>query len=731
MRSGSRTLAQGVLVAALMAGGAARAQGLSAYSEVGYTESDTRTESQGSPETRSEQQSLRQRYRLSLDRALFPYVRVTAGGVFTWDRYWWSAADQTTLADLRSTTGYGSLSLGNPTLNGTASYQRREQVQRSSGSDWLTLTNDTAVAFAAWRPLDLPTLDFRVSRLNTWDPSRARTDTTTDSMLVAARYAPTRPLQVDYSLTWANPQDHITRSESLELLNRGRVTYRDALLDGRATVYTSYALSHRIFEARSDSGSGFVTQQRFPLFGYSLVEAPPATPDRDELLRNPSVIDGDLTTATTIDLGTSRSVSTDNRLRDVGAEFGEPLPSINLLYLWVDRQLPEAVWRSLTFEVYQSEDNQAWTRVDLAAAVQFAPFENRFELRIPIVAPRFLKVVVRPVQQSVTTDPQHASIFVTELQTFLEQSAVELRGKTTTVAGVFNGSGRYLRVFGIPDLAYDGQVQLNHATDQDGIYYILTNGLAYARRLSQVWSVQARGTRQDRNPGQSHEGGFSYTAGLSATPVPAVLATGTFSGSAVWRKAGRTLQNGVGLYAQLTPYTGIDVGVNAGYTVAQNERSRTTDTGTVGVTAGVSPHPTTTLGGAYFRSRSVQSGGGGGTVTTEGERYDATGSWSPLPALQLSGGVSRITKGERPTTLASFGGNLSMFPGGTLVLRFSHSESLDTAADGVTRSTTPSLRWNIRAGWALDLAYLYLVTRAATDETRASTLSAVLSASLL
>ena len=48
---------------------------------------------------------------------------------------------------------------------------------------------------------------------------------------------------------------------------------------------------------------------------------------------------------------------------------------------------------------------------------------------------------------------------------------------------------------------------------------------------------------------------------------------------------------------------------------------------------------------------------------------------------------------------------LSPFPRGQLQLRFAYNETVDTGAGARTRIYGPTLRWNIRPGTYLELAY--------------------------
>jgi hypothetical protein len=139
-------------------------------------------------------------------------------------------------------------------------------------------------------------------------------------------------------------------------------------------------------------------------------------------------------------------------------------------------------------------------------------------------------------------------------------------------------------------------------------------------------------------------------------------------------------------------------------------------------TTSFSPNPYVTLsvGGLYSRTL-VNDPDAGDTLTRYG-RVDGTISLYPAPALTASGSVSRVFLGDRPTTFASLQGSFSPLRS-DLQLSVSYSKTLDTEAQSTTELLAPSLRWNIRSGVSLTVAYtgLHIVSPAQTQSTRALT----------
>jgi hypothetical protein len=83
-------------------------------------------------------------------------------------------------------------------------------------------------------------------------------------------------------------------------------------------------------------------------------------------------------------------------------------------------------------------------------------------------------------------------------------------------------------------------------------------------------------------------------------------------------------------------------------------------------------------------------------------------SFTPVRALYFNAGVLRSSGSDvAPQTLLNFGAGFSPFAGGQLLIRFGYDENLDTLSRVRNRVFGPSLRWNIRSGTYVDVAYTW------------------------
>jgi hypothetical protein len=106
-------------------------------------------------------------------------------------------------------------------------------------------------------------------------------------------------------------------------------------------------------------------------------------------------------------------------------------------------------------------------------------------------------------------------------------------------------------------------------------------------------------------------------------------------------------------------------------------------------------------------------------------------AFTPVRALYFNAGVIRSTGSDQgPQTLINFGAGFSPFAGGQLLVRFGYDENLDTQALMRNRIFGPSLRWNIRSGTYLDVAYTWNDTMQPIFLTKSRNLFATLFVSL-
>ena len=168
-----------------------------------------------------------------------------------------------------------------------------------------------------------------------------------------------------------------------------------------------------------------------------------------------------MTASAGIDIGYAPSVAGDTNFRDVGAAFADALTAVNLIYVYVDRQLPSSISSAFQWTAYTSIDNQNWTQVPVTS-VTFGVIDNRFEIGIQPIQAQYVKVVTRPLAVGVTLDRTYADIYVTEIRTYDVVSASSASVSLSSLTGSATGTLHFVLVRSL-NLAYDFSLAFYHA----------------------------------------------------------------------------------------------------------------------------------------------------------------------------------------------------------------------------------------------------------------------------
>ena len=677
-RPGRSALALAAL-AAVAAAGSARAQGLSASAQVQYTSGSLSSTDATGRITRNSYWAVPQKYRLGLDKQLFPLLLIQANGLYEWTPGEGQTDGIWSETDIQRWAVYARAVLGPPILNLSPFYSRRQEWATSQTAGLPpqrspTLVNEAFGAYLGWSPAELPVLNLKYERAYRYDTLRVVSDVVTDEVTFSANYVEVQNLALRYGLRWSNVQDRIREVESTDLNQAAQVTWSGSFFERRLATSLSYTLAFRNSTVRASGAGGTVTVQKFPIAGLSLVEAFPATPERDTLLPNPALIDGDVTSGTGLNIGFAPSLAGDVAYRDMGVQFPDRLTAVNLVRVWVDKALPPQVWSAYAWTAYTSDDNVEWTQVPVTGPVVFDPFLNYFEIPVPQVQARYLKVLTRPLPVGATVDPQYADVVVTEVQVFLATPAGSAPQKLSEVTGTFNGSARVL-ILRDWNLAYDVTLFFTQQNQLQPRSWSLTNGLGASRQLSATVGVGGRLERTDFNSGQGHEASSRLAAQISWNPLPALGLGLTYSGQYGEQLFGETISNALTGVVRVDLYEGVSLSGSQTLSNARAVDGRITNglTSAVGLT--LVPLQALNLNATWSITASESSGAGRPSFTDRSSQLVGNVTFAPVQAFYVAGGVtySKSLTQEKPQALTNLVAGFSPFPGGQLQVRFGYS----------------------------------------------------------
>lgn len=185
----------------------------------------------------------------------------------------------------------------------------------------------------------------------------------------------------------------------------GRLTYEERFLEDRLSTTTSLFASERNNTTEFSAGTA-PSIQVFPTLGFAAIDT---TPQVSTLPTNPALIDGNLLTSAGVNIGGFASGGEISW--NLGVQL-EPGSTVDVVHLQTVDPVGSTFVGGFSFSVWASEDNTFWTLVKSSAAYVYDPAFQRFQLSIPSVSSRFLKIVN-------TASPAAApAVLVSEIEVF-------------------------------------------------------------------------------------------------------------------------------------------------------------------------------------------------------------------------------------------------------------------------------------------------------------------------
>ena len=670
----------------------ARAQEVNGYVELAAGKDHTETDLGGQTVTRDEE-SFTQRY--SLDLLFRPYanVQVIAGGLFE------RTDTMTTENDLLEIDGaqrrvrpYLTATLRNAIYNAAIGYFRtRDDV--ASGPVSLGNIQESWNATFGWRPEGFPHVTGRFIRTNTFDPGRELLDTTDDLADLVGEYQPVDALQLYYRGAVESFDDHLQDLQVDRMTNSGRVTYGDTFFDRRLEVNGEYDINRFSTEVTT-SGAGLVTTTLLPVTGLRTDPSPVPSPT---LIIDTTLSDQNTAAPTVVDLGLP--VVPPTRPIDIGLDLDTP-KAVNVLTIWIDRDLPAAIAASFSWAVWTSPDNLNWTFRQTVFPALFGPLDRRFEVAFTTQTDRFVKVVTQPLQASVPGAAAFPDIFVTEIVASVRQQAADLRGTTdfTNELVTTNVRARILR--GHPDLDYEFAAFVRDSTAAPSTWTV-SNGLSLRHAFNPVTSVAGRVAREDGREIQGDRVTYLYSASLRTVPMRTLSTSVIASGRSSTIEGVSSDADSLYWYTSADVYRGITTSLGLGRAWVTAEDGAQTDTRQINALATLVPHHTTTFNLLYQATDGTQRGGLiPGTRPLDTTATQAGVAYRPFATLYLfySYRMEDAASASR-RHLWSASASWAPFPDGTLQVLLSADESYQSGLDALSRIWSPRVRWNITPRW--------------------------------
>jgi hypothetical protein len=652
-------------------------------------------------------------------RRLFPNLLMQIGGFY--ERTDGTITESGFSRDVATTKlrPFARFALHSQFFIGEASWYRNEDTLRADDLATFQLTRDTFLAVAGWYPVDFPSVRAELSRTEDRDATKQIEDLTQDIFRLNSDYTPVPSTRIFYRGLLERDDDRVRSTEITTMTHSGEVRFADIFFHDRWDVTGNWNGAYRKVTVDS-AGTGEILIPAFPVTGgFDLDD----TPDDGALAALPALVDGNTLVGTGVNLGLPPPAG-DARPRNFGADLGLDL-GVNVLRVWVDRELPPEISSRFSWEIWTSLDGTTWVRRSTVAPAPFGPFDDRFELRFPTVNTRYLKVVVRPLNASVPNASAWPTILVTELELFLSQPSGSASSTTSSTRNLVQANSR-LRLLKDVGFYYETGFY-GVAVTGSPTNWTLSNGLSIQRQFSDVWSLFGRLTREDGYDRGGRRTGYIYTASVYANPLDTLRHSLTFSGTDQDREGFRTQSVGVFFNTDAAIYHGVDLNVSLGDSHNEVTNGPSTDTLQYHVGLTLAPHRTLTVNvDLDDRDSTINAAG-----TPETHRVDSyeqiAAAYDPVPSLYFYASrrfEQRTLEPDR--TVDALAASWSPFPGGAFRLSLNYSENRDTFTDEVDRTFTPNLRWNINGSTYLELSYQDLTIDANVGQSHQTILAGTL-----
>ena len=712
-----------VSVLGLFAPAAAAQEGLFAGMQKGldftFSSVATKTTFASGLVTKTETKNLFPALTLNMDALVYPNLRLNAGGVFEVSM----ASTNTDGGELDSTIvrnrPFFLLRSTNPVLSPGFGYFRREERARTGSLSNVKLVNEEYAGYLGWNPAGGPRSDLQYLRTHTFDGTRTFEDTTKAFATLVSNYTHAN-FGAYYRGAFLDTDNTLLHLQTQQITHAARVSDAGLLVRKRLAWNATYNVNYQDVRTSSSGQGGEVA---VPISVFAGLAAVSDTPGTARLSQNAAIIDGNLTASGGIDLGVTAPPE-DPQARNIGVDFLNRT-EVNRFLLWVDRELPFEISNAFSWEVYSSPDNIAWTREATVPAATFGPFENRFEIDFPNVTARYVKVVTRPLSIAVPDASRFPDIFVTEIQAFLRRPAGEATSRITQTTHLVNTDVR-MRLLDAPSLFYEGFFLYNGPDTFGTSTTTVSNGLSLNHSFARIFSVYARGAREQGRDPQGDRVANVTNATVTATPIPTLRSSFLYTGrdeeiaGVPLDRRGYFVQNS----AQV--YRGVDVLFGFGWSATTRETGETTHDRLLNASATIVPRQHVSLTFSYDDTDSKRSGTFVGNPNQQVRRVYGAIAVDPVPTLHLVLGEEVIVVTDQQTrTTHDIGANWAPFPDGQLQFIFAHNEALRALEFGKQRSTVGTVRWNLSRRSYLDVTYQRTKSEFViqTDESRVFSIS--------
>ena len=677
---------------------AVRAEGaqirLQADVEYIHTDVARTNEDENSPDYKEETDTdfswLKERYKVELEKELYPYLKFLGGGYF--ELIDTETDTEGTKTGFKERTGrlFGELDLTNPLYTAGAAYRRREFKFDPRDMDSLKIFREEVSGLWNWKPVGLPSVDVDYNRFHTWDDGDTR-DTVLDLLVVKTRYD-YEEFSSDYTYTRNDQEERISGGGSLTQVHNGGMRYPRSFHGDRIRVTGAARLNYETLE---------------PLGGGE-INLPSSSPGAAFYFTD----DTDPTTLTVVDAAnplTNVNIGGGAPLNpvSVGLNFGSPT-EVDTLYVLPLEDLTNptlatpgeiaSVAGSFAWTVFTSNDQLNWTE-EVVTSATYNVFDNRFEIRFaPTVDPPFIKVVTTPLS---STTKEIRIERVQAFTTITAEPGLQIENFTQT----YNLGVRWA-VTNKTTATYDSSFRRRTDDPFDQSKSTLTNGVGLQHRFNPRFYANARVLRSDiEESNRPDTVRHTYTASLAADYHPSLNQRLVYSGNHDDEGGRFGYGNSIFLRTNADVYRDWAVNFDLGYSMKNPVVGPSSTATTFRLGTNIVPHRTMNFSIDYLGSWDTETDQPSGFSHIA--RFRAF--WVPLRTLSMSANLN-LRKKQRDERGLQNTQNYSVswapFPDGLLNFVLSYNQTIDIQGTE-SKILTPEVNWQVTRTSLLTVSFDY------------------------
>jgi hypothetical protein len=324
------------------------------------------------------------------------------------------------------------------------------------------------------------------------------------------------------------------------------------------------------------------------------------------------------------------------------------------------------------------------------------------------------------------------NILICKLEAVVRTPTAQIPGqKSSSQTGVLNTGAKVMLLNrpGLPPVYYDLNLNYNYARSDSGTNttWFVSNGLSSFHNFNAYLSGRARVSREDSKESNGNKTAYSYGLVMDYRPLSTLSHTFSYSGRHETQGGKSTLSNSFFVTNSAALYRGISVNLGGGLSLSTNGDGVDSTSTIITGGANLVPHQTLSLNFNFSDQQIRQSGGGAQSSSSFSRSASVTASYNPVSAISIFGALEFNAQKSTPSNITkAFGGSWSPFRDGALQFSVSYNESTTTTENQQIRSVSPFVRWNLRPGWWLDVAYSYQTLTSSSVEATSDSITSSL-----